>query len=168
MANRVEDWILIWGFGTDRVNNLFTFLQTERVDTVLILSDRGRIYIYQEKEQNYNQRKRMMMTTNCLFFLFLMSPQLCSMALVGGKTPMTEEQQRSTSDFRDGLKKAVEKYNLKQNSAYKYDILEITDATQQIVQGVRYEASIKLAPTVCRKNDVRIMNSYFKFYSIAS
>ena len=97
-----------------------------------------------------------MVPANLLFFLFLISPQLCSMALVGDKTPMTTEMQRNDLEFNAGLKKAVIILNQISENMYKYDIVKVTSATKQIVQGERYEASIELAATVCLNNEVRI------------
>ena len=97
-----------------------------------------------------------MVIANLLFLLFLISPQLCSMALVGGKSPMTAEMQEKDPEFLLGLRKAVREFNQMSNSMYKYDIVRVTSATRQIVQGVSYEASIELAATVCRNNEVRI------------
>ncbi|XP_057293442.1 cystatin-1-like [Hydractinia symbiolongicarpus] len=71
--------------------------------------------------------------------------------LAGGKTKMSEEAQ-SSEEFQSGLIEAVKKFNAMNNAMFKYDVMDVFNATSQIVQGVKYEAVVVFGPTSCRNN----------------
>ncbi|XP_072293487.1 cystatin C (amyloid angiopathy and cerebral hemorrhage) [Eucyclogobius newberryi] len=54
--------------------------------------------------------------------------------------------------MRNALDMAVNKHNLAKNDMFRNDVVEVVRAQSQVVAGVKYIITVKMARTNCRKN----------------
>uniref|UniRef100_A0A3B4BB75 Cystatin domain-containing protein n=1 Tax=Periophthalmus magnuspinnatus TaxID=409849 RepID=A0A3B4BB75_9GOBI len=56
------------------------------------------------------------------------------------------------SGMRNALELAVNKHNLAKNDMFRSDVVEVVKAQSQVVAGLKYIITVKMARTNCRKN----------------
>ncbi|XP_020776661.1 cystatin C (amyloid angiopathy and cerebral hemorrhage) [Boleophthalmus pectinirostris] len=54
--------------------------------------------------------------------------------------------------MRNALEVAVNKHNIAKNDVFRNDVVEVVKAQSQLVSGLKYVITVKLARTNCRKN----------------
>uniref|UniRef100_A0A3B4BBC5 Cystatin domain-containing protein n=1 Tax=Periophthalmus magnuspinnatus TaxID=409849 RepID=A0A3B4BBC5_9GOBI len=79
---------------------------------------------------------------------------LCANAfgnLVGGRQNVDLNEDKN-SGMRNALELAVNKHNLAKNDMFRSDVVEVVKAQSQVVAGLKYIITVKMARTNCRKN----------------
>ncbi|KAK7901434.1 hypothetical protein WMY93_018203 [Mugilogobius chulae] len=70
--------------------------------------------------------------------------------MVGGLQPVNLDN----AEMRNALDFAVNKHNMGKNDMYRNDVVEVVKAQSQVVAGIKYFITVRLARTNCRKNRV--------------
>ncbi|KAH9500838.1 hypothetical protein Btru_073138 [Bulinus truncatus] len=83
---------------------------------------------------------------------YIASRQARSVPLLGGKKPLD----KSDKQLIEAAKWAVKHINRRSNSLYQKAMVNIRNATKQVVNGYHYEFIVTVTPTVCRNNEDNI------------
>ncbi|KAM9477730.1 cystatin-like [Clarias gariepinus] len=70
-----------------------------------------------------------------------------SQIIVGG----LEDADINDPDIKQALQFAVAEYNVKSNSIYTSKVIRVISAQKQIVSGIKYIITVKMATTSCKK-----------------
>nr|XP_057915133.1 cystatin C (amyloid angiopathy and cerebral hemorrhage) [Doryrhamphus excisus] len=81
--------------------------------------------------------------------LFLIPGAVCAAGLVGGFSDVDANNR----NMQNALSFAIVEHNKATNDLYLNQMTELVRAQQQVVNGIKYRLTVKLAKTSCRKDN---------------